>query len=110
MLGTTELLLTYYLGVGFVVVLAWAALQPSRRVDDRAAGRYFRWSTVVAAAGLLHPAVPLAARDIVGQVALDIPDDNATLQRMHRRAASATNALTIVSLFPLVALGAIGLT
>jgi hypothetical protein len=65
--GLTEQLLMYYLGVGFVVLLAWAA------------------------------------RDIVAQVGLDIPE-NHPIARTHHRTTTLVNALAIASFLPIAAL------
>jgi hypothetical protein len=100
---TTSALLAYYLGVGFVVLLGWAASHPDSELDERAAGRYLRWSRIAAVVGLAHPAIGLATRDIVGQVGLDLPDD-AALRRHQRRTARTADVLAVVSLALAVAL------
>ena len=54
--GLTEQLLMYYLGVGFAVVLAWAAALPNRQLDPDDSRRYLRRATAAAIVGLAHPA------------------------------------------------------
>lgn len=107
MLGTTETLLVYYLGLGFVVLLGWAACLPDRQLEEPQARRYLRRSTVAAIIGIIHPAVPLAARDIIGQVGIDVPDNNPDLRRRHARATAFVNVLAIVSAIPALALLAV---
>ena len=104
MLGTTETLLVYYLGLGFVVLLGWAACQPDHHLEEPQARRYLRRATLAAILGVIHPAVPLAARDIVGQVGIDLPDTNPDLRRQHARATACANVLAIVSAIPALAL------
>lgn len=111
MLGPTQSVLAYYLGGGFVVLLAWAACHPDRRLDAEASRRYLRWSVVVAAVGIVHPAVPYAARDILGQVGVDLPDDGEdSLAARHRRASRAVDVLTLLSVVPAVVVLALQLT
>jgi hypothetical protein len=93
---TSSALLAYYLGVGFAILLGWAAGHPDRRLDERSADRYLRWSRVAAVAGVAHPALALAARDIVGQVGHDLPDDP-DLRRRQRRTATAADVLLAAS-------------
>ena len=94
MLGPAEILLTYYLGGAFVVLLGWAAYLPDPPLDAGRAQRYLRWSTVAAVAGLAHPALGLAARDVVGQVGQvgqvghGTPDDARLAPRVARLMAS----------------------
>jgi hypothetical protein len=102
-LSSTNALLAYYLGLGFIVVLGWAASHPDRELDHETAGRYLRWSRVAAVVGLVHPAIGLAARDIVGQVGSDMPDDTA-LRRQQQRTARTANVLAVVSAAVAVAL------
>ncbi|HMG40468.1 MAG TPA: hypothetical protein VK611_04035 [Acidimicrobiales bacterium] len=104
MAGTTTTLIAYYLGLGFVIFLGWAAAVPDRRLDGPTARRYLRWTTVTAVVGLLHPALALGARDIVGQVGIEMPDDDPTLHRHQQRAARTTNAIAVVSAIPAAAL------
>ena len=104
MLGITETLLVYYLGFGFVVFLGWATFHPDRQLEEPQARRYLRRATIAAVVGIIHPAVPLAARDIIGQVGMDVPDDNPDLHRRHARATTAANVLAVVSAIPLVPL------
>ena len=104
MLGTTETLLVYYLGVGFVVFLGWATCHPDRQLEERQARRYLRGATIAAIVGVIHPAVPLAARDILGQVGIDVPEDNHDLHRRHARATTVANVLALVSAIPLLPL------
>lgn len=94
MLGSTEALLAYYLGFGFVIFLGWVAALPTRLLDEPSARRYLRGSTIAAVIGLLHPAIALAARDIVSQVGIDLPATDTGL----RRTTAITNALAALSL------------
>lgn len=107
--GTTETLLIYYLGLGFVILLGWAAALPTRQLDEATARRYIRAATIAAVVGLLHPAIALSARDIIGQVGVELPDGNPTLRHRRQRAATVINALTIASLIPLAAVVAVQL-
>jgi hypothetical protein len=107
-LGPTEIVLTYYLGFGFVVLLAWVVATPDRQLDETAARRYLRWTTIAAVAGVVHPAVALASRDIVGQVGIELPDDP-RLRRSHQRTTTIVNTLTVLSALPVVALVALNL-
>lgn len=108
MLGPTQRLLAYYFGGGFVILLGWAACQPNHRLDTTATRRYLRWSTIAALMGLLHPAITLAARDIVDQAGNDLPDDNLATQ--HARTRTTINVLTGLSALPVAALLLIHLT
>ena len=104
MLGPTQSVLAYYLGGGFVILLAWAACHPDRRLDHAQTRRYLRWSVVVAAVGLVHPAAPFAARDIVGQVGADLPTDDHGLVTRHRRTRRTVDLLAVLSLLPVAVL------
>ena len=104
MLGTTEALLVYYFGLGFVVFLGWATCHPDQQLEERQARRYLRRATIAAIVGIIHPAVPLAARDIIGQVGIDVSADNPDLHRRHARATTIVNVLAIVSALPLLPL------
>jgi hypothetical protein len=95
-LSSADALLGYYLGLGFVVLLGWAAVHPDRRLDAPATRRYLRWTTLVAIAGLVHPALALGARDIVGQVGHELPDEPG-LHRALQRTTATVNVLTVVS-------------
>jgi hypothetical protein len=107
-LGPTEIALTYYLGFGFVVLLTWVVATPDRPLDETAARRYLRWSTIAAVVGVVHPAVALATRDIVGQVGTEMADDPG-LARSHQRTTTVVNALTGLSAVPVCALVAVNL-
>jgi len=110
-LGPAEILLTYYLGGAFVILLGWAAYLPDPPLDAGRAQRYLRWSTVAAVVGLAHPALGLAARDIVGQVGQvghDAPDDTRLAPRV-ARTATTINVLLAASILPLAAVVALGL-
>lgn len=108
MLGPTETLVAYYLGGGFVILLGWVACLPDRQLDRAGARRYLRWSTVAAVAGLLHPALALAARDIAGQVGIDLPDDDRLADR-HAHTTTVVNVLALLSALPALALLALDL-
>jgi hypothetical protein len=95
-LSSADALLAYYLGLGFVVLLGWAAAHPDRRLDAPATRRYLRWTTLAAIAGVLHPALALGARDIVGQVGHELPDEPG-LRRILQRTTATVNVLTVVS-------------
>lgn len=109
MLGNTQKLLVYYLGGGFVVLLGWGACVPDRQLDSHRARRYLRWAAIAAVAGLLQPAVTLAARDIVAQVGIDIPED-APLAQRHARTTFLVNLMAALSALPVMMLLAVGLT
>jgi hypothetical protein len=100
LLGTTEKVLLYYLGLGFTIFLGWGVFVPLGRLDVAAARRYLRWSTVAAVVGLLHPALPLAARDIVGQVGVEQPEDDRDLDHHHTRTTAVVNTLVLLSAAP----------
>jgi hypothetical protein len=99
MLGQTGVVLMYYLGFGFAVLLGWAACVPDRALDAAAGRRYLRWTTVAAVVGILHPAIALAARDIIGQVGVELPNDDALTTRQHR-VTTIVNACLALSLVP----------
>jgi hypothetical protein len=107
LLGTRQVLFLYYLGLGFVIFLSWAIAVPDRQLDESAVRRYLRWTTIAAIVGLVHPAIPLAARDIIGQVGIDLPN-NDDLRRRHTRATRAANTLTVLSAVPVAVLIALG--
>ena len=106
MLGPTHQLLVYYLGGGFVLLLAWVVALPDGDLDPAGTRRYLRWATIAAVIGLAHPALALAARDIIGQTGIDLPDDQ-DLARTHRRATTLANLLTALSFLPLLAAAAL---
>ena len=54
------------------------------------AARYLRWAPFVGIVGVLHPALGFAARDIVGQVGIEPPDDR-ELGAKHARVSSFVN-------------------
>ena len=62
MLSTETFLAFYYLGFGFVIFLGWACLT---EITD--AVRIRRLAVALALAGVLHPALALAGRDLAGQ-------------------------------------------
>ena len=101
---STQQLLGYYAGGGFIVLLFWAASLPDRRLTAPGAHRYLRWTTVAAVVGLLHPAIALAARDVTGQVGAEIPDGGAQLARRHERTTRLVNILAALSVLPALAL------
>lgn len=77
-LGTETLLLMFYLGFGFVILLGWAAIadELNRPLTSAARIRFRRLALVFAVAGLLHPAFALAGRDVAAQLArADGPTD-----------------------------------
>jgi len=99
MVGLSEILLVYYLGLGFATLLGWPILapDPGRRLGRRAAARYLRWAPLVGIVAIVHPAVAFATRDIVDQVGIELPDDR-ELAAKHARVSSVVNASAVVSL------------
>ena len=100
MIGSSEILLFYYLGLGFAIFLGWVALRARSRglASVRpAAARYLRWAPFVGILGVLHPALGFATRDIVDQVGIELPDDR-KLAAKHARVSSVVNASAMVSL------------
>jgi hypothetical protein len=97
MLGRTGVVLMYYLGFGFIILLGWAACHPDRALDPAAVRRYLRWTGVTAVVGILHPAIALATRDIVSQVGLELPNDDTLITR-HNRVTAVVNACLALSL------------
>lgn len=97
MLGASAAVALYYLGVGFAVLLGWGIAVPDRALDATTIRTYQRWTPVAAALSVLHPALALAARDVLAQVALDLPDDDPLLAARHTRATRIVNALLVVS-------------
>jgi uncharacterized membrane protein YbhN (UPF0104 family) len=69
-LGTDALLALYYLGFGFAVFLCWAIVADRLNddLDQPLRDRLTRRAGAVAVLGIFHPAVSLAARDILKQV------------------------------------------
>jgi hypothetical protein len=109
MLGPSETLLMYYLGFGFVILLGWAVAHPDRALDSDVARRGLRSATLAAVAGILHPALALAARDIVAQIGQELPAEP-SLATTHRRATATANACTVLSLVPVAVIVALTLT
>lgn len=109
MLGPTEIVLIYYLGFGFVILLGWAACHPDRLLDTDGARRYLRRAALAAVAGIVHPAIALAARDLIGQVGHELPTGQ-DIATTHRRVATTANACAVLSLVPAGALVAMNLT
>lgn len=103
MLGPTESLLMYYLATGLAIFLAWAACLPTHELTPDEIRRYQRWSTIAAAAGVLHPGIAFAARDILSQVRLDIPAQSALTRAQHR----ATRMVDVLMAVSLVAAAAV---
>jgi hypothetical protein len=99
MIGSSENLLVYYLGLGFATLLGWVifAPDPGLGLSRQAAARYLRWAPFVGIVGVLHPALGFAARDIVDQVGIELPDDR-ELAAKHARVSSFVNASAMVSL------------
>lgn len=80
-LGTEAFLVLYYLGCSFVVFLVWACVcdAPSEAVHPVQHRRVHRLAVGLAVAGLLHPAVALAGRDLARQMGpAGVPHDLAT--------------------------------
>ncbi|MGH9210251.1 MAG: hypothetical protein ACRD2C_06155 [Acidimicrobiales bacterium] len=100
MLGTSEIVVVYYLGFGYVILLGWAACHPDHQLDVPSAVRYLRRSVLVAVVGLLHPALTLAARDIIGQGGVELPDEDRDLVHRQQRAINLVNVLAWLSLVP----------
>lgn len=98
MIGS-EILLFYYLGLGFAILLGWVifAPDPGLGLSREGAARYLRWAPFVGIVGVLHPALGFAARDIVGQVGIELPDDR-ELAAKHAHVSSFVNASATVSL------------
>lgn len=71
MLSTDALLIVYYLGLGFIALLGWAAIAQdlNKPFDEPRRESWNRTSAILAIAGLTHPALPLIARDIARQAA-----------------------------------------
>jgi hypothetical protein len=57
----------------------------------------YGWGTFVGIVRVLHPTLGFAARDIVGQVGIELPDDR-ELGAKHARVSSFVNASAMVSL------------
>jgi hypothetical protein len=100
MLGRTGVVLMYYLGFGFTILLGWAACHPDRALDPAAVRRYLRWTSVAAVVGILHPAIALASRDILSQVGLELPNNDDTLTTRHHRATTIVNTCLVLSVIP----------
>lgn len=98
MVASSEVVLAYYLGLGFVTLLGWvvAAPEPGRGLSGAVAARYLRWSPLVGVVGILHPALSFAIRDIVDQVGIELPDDR-ELDAKHARASAVVNVYAMAS-------------
>lgn len=98
MVASSEIVLAYYLGFGFVTLLGWviAAPEPGRGLSGAVAARYLRWSRLVGVVGVLHPALGFAIRDIVDQVGIELPDDS-ELDAKYAKASRVVNAYVIAS-------------
>jgi hypothetical protein len=97
MLGTVESVLLYYAAASLAIILFWAACVPDRVLSGPDVQRYTRWATVAALGGLVHPGIAVAARGILADVAVDLPDRGPGAAG-HRRATVVVNALVVVSL------------
>jgi hypothetical protein len=73
------------------------APDPGLGLSREGAARYLRWAPFVGIVGVLHPAPGFAARDIVGQVGIEPPDDW-ELGAKHARVSSFGNASAMASL------------
>lgn len=93
----TLALIGYYLGLGFAVLLVWAACLPDAQPDHGRVARTVRRSRRAAVVGILHPAVALAARDLIGQAGIDLADREADLVGTVDRAASLAGACVVLS-------------
>jgi len=94
--STDALLILYYAGLGFVVVLGWAAIAGdlNEPFDDQRRARWNRASAVVAAVGLIHPALPFVSRDIAAQTNRT-DDDTHPARSWHQTFATACAAISI---------------
>ena len=99
MIGVSEILLVYYLGLGFATLLGWPIFSPDpgRRLGRRAAARYLRWAPLAGMVAVLHPALAFAIRDIVDQVGIELPEDR-ELAAKHARVSGVVNASAVMSL------------
>lgn len=98
MVVSTEIVLAYYLGFGFVTLLGWviAAPEPGHGLSGAVAARYLRWSRLVGVVGIMHPALGFAIRDVVDQVGMELPDDR-ELDAKHARASRVVNVYAMAS-------------
>jgi hypothetical protein len=99
MIGSSEILLFYYLGLGFTIFLGWVVFAPAPGLglSRQAAARYLRWAPFVGIVGVLHPALGFATRDIVDQVGIELPAGQ-KLAAKHARVSSVVNTSAMVSL------------
>lgn len=84
----------YYLGFGFVIFLGWAciALEPLASPGADRRRRLHRLAVALSVAGVLHPALALAGRDIAAQLGrADGPHD----PRARRTLLVTSSALAI---------------
>jgi len=83
LLSTDVLLIVYYLGLGFVALLGWAAIAQdlNRPFDQRRRATWNRISAVLAIAGLVQPALAFIARDVARQAAREDEEDRRTTSR-----------------------------
>jgi hypothetical protein len=95
LLSTDALLIVYYLGLGFVALLGWAAIAQDlgKPFDEPRRGSWNRTSAILAIAGLAHPALPFIARDIARQAARN--DDE--IERLTSPFVSLATACAAVS-------------
>jgi hypothetical protein len=97
MFGDPTYLLAYDLAFSFVIFLGWAGFSPSPGIGRDQAVRCLRWALLAGIVGVAHPALGFAARDTVGQVGLELPDDR-ELAAKHARVSRGVNACAIGSL------------
>jgi hypothetical protein len=103
-LGTDALLAVYYLGFGFLIILAWMAIAHMLNETLTAARRtmFHRLALGLAAAGVLHPAFALTGRDIAVQLGRDDgPADPAADRTM--RVANVGVAASFCVVIPVLA-------
>jgi hypothetical protein len=95
LLSTDALLVVYFVGFGFIALLAWAAIAQdiNKPFDDDRRDRWNKVSAIVALVGLAHPALPPIARDIAAQTART--DDD---QPSHSRFVTLATCCALVSL------------
>ena len=109
-LNTETFLFLYYLGLGFMLFLGWMCLaEPFERAADPERRRSLRRVAVgLAVAGVLHPVLALAARDLSRQLqpfeGPADPEIAGTVRLTNRALAAALTLLTVVFLSQLTPL------
>lgn len=103
---TTEtFLFIYYLGCGFVIFLGWMCVADPRTVSLGRRRGLRRLAVGLAVAGVLHPVLALAGRDIGVQLRLAEPTDPEAVRTVRIADRGVAAALVVLAAVLLSQLG-----